>query len=467
MGVFEVPTYMPCYEAATTASGGRSRRQEIVEEHHPERVFRKLERTWLQEHAGYIEQWAHRGEHVAEAPTLDGDTTDLVAYIELYRRMTRRYITQKSAYWDMLVESNVASLLQCKLGFELYNQLLRKLDLVGELSRVQLENACAVSEASAQVTGRGGRVGGLGGHRGAGGLRGGLGLAPVPVRSLKDEHELDEAFDGDWDMYMDGAGSSRCTFDATAQPFHLAGHDDSAKLGTQAQAGPRSPLPTRLSPPLVSGSAHDGGCIFVPTPGRTTPPVVQPEPTQEPSLPNPDEPTAQIEQIGSENIERVHGLRRSLRTDIHPPGCGTGDVQTMGCPSLNSILAIRECVHASNVLCFQFQMESDEMIPIDIKREGKDIALEDELDEVAVLPPPKKAKTESKNKINMKVYKRRTSTVSRCFQILLTKDEEMSTWKCKKCGKELIATRVDGSGNLKRHLELCPRKSEVPLSIPV
>ena len=28
MGIFEVPTYMPCYEAATTAGGGRSPRQE-------------------------------------------------------------------------------------------------------------------------------------------------------------------------------------------------------------------------------------------------------------------------------------------------------------------------------------------------------------------------------------------------------------------------------------------------------
>ena len=29
MGVFEVPTYMPCYEVATTAGGGRSSLQEV------------------------------------------------------------------------------------------------------------------------------------------------------------------------------------------------------------------------------------------------------------------------------------------------------------------------------------------------------------------------------------------------------------------------------------------------------
>ena len=43
-------------------------------------------------------------------------------------------------------------------------------------------------------------------------------------------------------------------------------------------------------------------------------------------------------------------------------------------------------------------MESDEMIHIEIKYEGEDIDLEDELDEVAELPPPKKAKTKCKNK---------------------------------------------------------------------
>ncbi|KAL0004809.1 hypothetical protein SO802_012370 [Lithocarpus litseifolius] len=206
----------------------------IVEEHHPERVFLqfgmkqappelvdtsvdlhkislqgKLERTWSQEHAVYIDRWAHRGERVAKAPALDGDTTYLVAYMELYRRMTRRYITRESACWEMLVESNVASLLQCEPGSELYNQLLRTLDLVGELSRVQLENECAASEVSTQATGRGGRGGGSGGRGGARGRRGGRGPAPTLVHSLEDEDESDdEAFDGDWDTYMDGAGSS-------------------------------------------------------------------------------------------------------------------------------------------------------------------------------------------------------------------------------------------------------------------
>ena len=81
----------------------------IVEDHHPEHVFHqlgmkqmppdlvdtlvdlhrislqgKLERDWVQEHAVYIDRWAHRGEHLAGTPTLDGEMTYLVAYMESY-----------------------------------------------------------------------------------------------------------------------------------------------------------------------------------------------------------------------------------------------------------------------------------------------------------------------------------------------------------------------------------------------
>ena len=100
----------------------------IVEDHHLKRVFRqfgmkqapldfvdtsvvlhkislqgKLERGWVQQHAVFIDRWAHRGERLADALTLDGDMTYLVVYMESYRRMTRRYITRESAYWDILV----------------------------------------------------------------------------------------------------------------------------------------------------------------------------------------------------------------------------------------------------------------------------------------------------------------------------------------------------------------------------
>ena len=100
-------------------------------------------------------------------------------------------------------------------------------------------------------------------------------------------------------------------------------------------------------------------------------------------------------------------------------------------------------------------MDRDEMIP-----KGKDIDLDAQLDEVAKLPLPKKAKTE------LNVFKRRTSIVWRHFQMLPTKDEERPMCKCKKCGKEYIAAGAYVGFNLKHHLGVCPRKFQVPLSIP-
>nr|POF08266.1 hypothetical protein CFP56_55666 [Quercus suber] len=168
----------------------------------------------------------------------------------------------------------------------MYNHLKSTLDLVGELNRVALENVYATAtEASTQATGRGG------GGRGCNSFRGRIIVAKYILFD-------DEVLEGNWGMYMDGVGSSRCTSDAVAQPSHPAGHDDSAELTSCAQAGPY-------------GSAHDGGCIFVPTPSRSTPPIVQAEPTQDPSFPNPDEPVAQIEQIQSENIGQVRQDRQS------------------------------------------------------------------------------------------------------------------------------------------------------------
>ena len=63
----------------------------------------KLDKDWVQEHAVYIDWWAHREECIADAPALDGDMTYLVAYMESYQRTTRRYITRDSAYWEILV----------------------------------------------------------------------------------------------------------------------------------------------------------------------------------------------------------------------------------------------------------------------------------------------------------------------------------------------------------------------------
>ena len=83
--------------------------------------------------------------------------------------------------------------------------------------------------------------------------------------------------------------------------------------------------PPRMSPPVFSGSARDGGCIFVPILGMPTPPLVQMEPTMPTSSPTPHEEAVQIEQIPVEDIEPVVGLRRSRRPPAHAPNYGTDD----------------------------------------------------------------------------------------------------------------------------------------------
>ena len=106
-------------------------------------------------------------------------------------------------------------------------------------------------------------------------------------------------------------------------------------------------------------------------------------------------------------------------------------------------------------------MESHQMIPTDMTKKGKHNDLDAQFDEVADLPEPKKAKTE------LKVYKRRTSTIWRDFEMLLTKGKEQPSCKCKQCGKKYIAAGAYVQYNLKRHSELCRKKFEVLLSIPV
>ena len=100
--------------------------------------------------------------------------------------------------------------------------------------------------------------------------------------------------------------------DAGTGPSHTAGYEDTVPDQTTARgASTDYEDPPRMSPPVFSGSAHDGGCIFVPTPGMPTPPLVYVEPTMSTSSPTPHEEAVQIEQIPAEDIEPVVGLRRS------------------------------------------------------------------------------------------------------------------------------------------------------------
>ena len=114
--------------------------------------------------------------------------------------------------------------------------------------------------------------------------------------------------------------------DAGTGPSHTAGHEDTVLTQTMAcGASTDYEDPPHMSPLVFSGSTHDGGCIFVPTPSMPTPPLVHVEPTMSTSSLTPHEEAVQIKQILVEDIEPMVGLRRSRRPPMHAPDCGTGD----------------------------------------------------------------------------------------------------------------------------------------------
>ena len=114
--------------------------------------------------------------------------------------------------------------------------------------------------------------------------------------------------------------------DAGIGPSHTTSHEDTVPTQTTVSGASMDyEDPPYMLPPDFIGFAHDGGCIFVPTPGMPTPPLVHVEPTMSTSSPTPHEEAVQIEQIPVEDIEPVVSLRRSRRPPAHAFDCRTGD----------------------------------------------------------------------------------------------------------------------------------------------
>nr|POF05320.1 hypothetical protein CFP56_37628 [Quercus suber] len=215
------------------------------------------------------------------------------------------------------------SLQRCDRGSDVYNDLKFTLEVVDELGRIKLADALAeAADIDTQAPGRGGRSGGSRGGRRRGGGRAGPGRVTEPERIYEEGDEpgaeAEESWlQGDWVFSNSGTEPSH-TADDVVGPSHTLSCG-----GSQEYEAPRqSP---RMSPPVFSGSAHGGGCIFVPTPSMPTPPIMHAEPSMGPSPPTPHKEAVQIEQILSEDIQPVEGLRRSRRPPVHAPDCGTGD----------------------------------------------------------------------------------------------------------------------------------------------
>ena len=149
----------------------------------------------------------------------------------------------------------------------------------------------------------------------------------VPSTRKGNESSAEEAWVGtNWVLSNDDGRTPRCTSGDDAGPSHSVDHQGIILAHTTSHgASTDYEGPPRMSPPVFSGSAHDGGCIFVPTPGISTPPLVHVDPTMLASSQTPHGEAVQIEQISVEDIEPVEALRRSRRLRAHAPDCGTGD----------------------------------------------------------------------------------------------------------------------------------------------
>ncbi|XP_050264214.1 uncharacterized protein LOC126708463 [Quercus robur] len=327
----------------------------IVEWHHPERVLRqfgmkqpvpsvvdtsttlhkislqgKWEKNWEVEHDPFIRQWANRVNVVRGSDLLDDDDTYLVEYMMWYNRHTRRYITPESAYWELMVRTMIRSIPRCDEGSDMHTDLTFTLELVEELGRLKLANALAEAvDIDRQAPVRGGQRGGSrgGGHRGGGQAGRSRTTESAPIYEEGNEEGVEEAWLGtDWVLSDDDGRTPRCTPGDGAGPSHSVDHQGTVPAHTTSHgASTDFEGPPRMSPPVFSGSAHDGGCIFVPTPGMPTPPLVQVDPTMSAPSQTAHGEAVQIEQIPAEDIEPVEALRRSRRPRAHAPDCGTGD----------------------------------------------------------------------------------------------------------------------------------------------
>nr|POE57308.1 hypothetical protein CFP56_35166 [Quercus suber] len=237
----------------------------------------------------------------------------------------------------------IRSTQRCDEGSDMHNDLTYTLQLVEELGRLKLADALVEAvHIGTQALGRGGQSrGSRGGGRHGGGRDGrGRMTESDPINEEEDDLGAEESWLGtDWVLSDDGGRTPQCTSSAGAGPSHSAGHEGTVPAQTKSHGASTDyeDLPHML-PPVCSGSAHDGGCIFVPTPGMPTPPLVHVDPTMPPSSPTPHKEAVQIEkipaeeiepvqieQIPVEDIEPVEGLRRSRRLPAHAPSCGTGD----------------------------------------------------------------------------------------------------------------------------------------------
>ena len=180
------------------------------------------------------------------------------------------------------------------------NDLKMTLEYVDELGRLKLANALVeAANIGPQAPVHSRRSGGSWGGGHYGGVRAGRGhtTEPDPIYEEGDDLGAEESWlDTDLVLSDDDGRTPRCKSNAGTGPSHTPEHEDTIPAQTTARGASMDyEDPPRMLPSVFSGFAHDGGCIFVPTPGMLTPPLVHMEPTMPTSSSTPHEEAVQIE----------------------------------------------------------------------------------------------------------------------------------------------------------------------------
>nr|XP_023894599.1 uncharacterized protein LOC112006549 isoform X1 [Quercus suber] len=361
----------------------------IVEFHHPERVLRqfgmqqgeppivntsvklhgitlraKMDKDWRKEHAVYIQQWDSRDQRVHDAPVFDGVMQYNHSYMKWYRRITRCHISRNSVKWDIIVNTQLRMLSRCQPNSENYKDIMDVLDVVGEMNRVNLDSARAVSSTRTPVAGHGRRSGGRGGRRGGRGF--GRGSSHDQEHSDSDEYPpsaVDIDSDSDYGLSIDDIGIRPCmihhdigpstthdtppsplpttlhddigpsyTHDASSSPLPLTPNDDiepSTTHGAPWFPLPSTPMSATLTTNVASTDLAGGSSrVFIPILGLPTPHHHFPtRSTQIHSLPKPQQEVARVEQPHGKNVEQLEPPPpKYLKcTRNEKSSCGTGE----------------------------------------------------------------------------------------------------------------------------------------------
>ena len=186
----------------------------------------------------------------------------------------------------------IRSIQRCDEGSDMHNDLTYTLQLVEELGQHKLVDALAEAfDIGTQASSHGGQSGGSqrGGRRGGGRAGHARTVELDPIYEEGDDSGAKESWLGiDWVLFDDGGRTPRCTSGVGVGPSHTADHEDTVPAQTMSRgASIDYEDPSRMSPPIFSGSTYDGGCIFVPIPGMATPPLVHADPTMATSSPTP------------------------------------------------------------------------------------------------------------------------------------------------------------------------------------